>query len=107
MSYLLGRCTEHSTIQYDSSRLHELQVGDAALEMAMTQWLSIFEGMDLIIPGLASRGTDAGAPEGGTFCGVRRPASSTGLATYLRTLKQLVLAFAAVRVRVWSVLQWL
>ena len=62
------------------------QLGDGAREMAVTQWLEVFEGIDLVVPGFAS--ASKGSSSLLSRCAVsRRPASARSLATHLLLLR--------------------
>ncbi len=65
------------------------QLGDGAREMAVTQWLSAFEGTELVVPGFAS-GWEAWWPGCTRWLVTRRPASARSLATHLLLLRFVV-----------------
>ena len=63
-----------------------LQLGDGAREMAVTQWLEVFEGIDLVVPGFASASKDSGSFLS-RYAVSHRPASARSLATHLLLLR--------------------
>lgn len=72
------------------------QLGDAAREMAVTQWLGAFEGTELVVPGFASG--RLGPCLRGSLClrTSRRPATPRSLSTHLLLLRFTVQGLAAI-----------